>query len=651
MKRNCSVSLIFLISLIIANDLNINGNISTSFGNSYDFYDYSENILDLNFYSKSIQGWIQYEYSNPPDIGFVANDIRKFRVEYLGKMFTAKFGDIYEFWGRGLVLNQFDDQITNFDNGTRGFYLNYKNGPLSYSHVNGNSSIWLMGAGVRIPDYNNNHNILANKISYIKDRVFIGLTSLKSNEDHSTMSGPSVLVNHFLKGGHISWIGSNIDLFVEYTDKVSTQKANLFETAPNDTIKKGHGYYQNLNFYFGNWGLSTEYKRYSFDKSNGELTANDYGNQIEFQQMPTLGKEHNSTLLNRTSRNYNFNDERGIQLELNGLFFGSSLIMQYAHLSRNHNWTSLSATNWVGSPLEGYLPSSNISALPYWENYQEINGYLLNNKLFYKIGRGSSKEILSTTFFYDGFQQDSDINLFWVYDTTDTVLYGYEYQIIDSTQSFDTTYSDFYEVQSKSWSETRSFTIPLELSYTFDNGYSLGLGFQYQERKKFNRSKGNATNYSPSDSLWNMYNTQDVNERYSTTMTQFFTSEGIQVEKQFNRLINLTISKASKWSLTLTQDWTNAYDEFIPEDPYFNPLEAIIYGDIGYFLGKRNNVNPPSWVRDRWISAELIYNLTDSQRITVMYGSIKGGLFCANGICRLIPPFNDGLKVSYSLMF
>ena len=143
-----------------------------------------------------------------------------------------------------------DEFIHKLDYGTRGFYLNYKNGPLSYSHVNGNSNIWLMGAGVRIPDYNNNHNILANKISYNKARVFIGLTSLRSNEDHSTMSGPSVLVNHFLKGGHVSWIGSNIDLFVEYTDKVSTQKDNLFETAPNDTIKKGHGYYQNLNFYF-----------------------------------------------------------------------------------------------------------------------------------------------------------------------------------------------------------------------------------------------------------------------------------------------------------------------------------------------------------------------------------------------------------------
>ena len=72
---------------------------------------------------------------------------------------------------------------------------------------------------------------------------------------------------------------------------------------------KGHGYYQNFNFYLGNWGISTEYKRYAFDRAHGDILAEDYGNQIEYQQMPTLGKEHNSTLLGRLTHNYNFNDE------------------------------------------------------------------------------------------------------------------------------------------------------------------------------------------------------------------------------------------------------------------------------------------------------------------------------------------------------
>ena len=49
--------------------------------------------------------------------------------------------------------------------------------------------------------------------------------------------------------------------------------------------------------------------------------------------------------------------------------------------------------------------------------------------------------------------------------------------------------------------------------------------------------------------------------------------------------------------------------------------------------------------------AEFAYNITSSQRVSIMYGSIQGGLFCSNGICRIIPPFNDGLKVSYSASF
>ena len=140
----------FLISFSLtnANDIGFNGAVDASYGNSYDFYNFSENLLDLNFFYKDVQGWIQYEYSNPPDMGFTTNDIRKFRLEYLAEDFVIKIGDIYEFWGRGLVLNQFDDQVTNFDNGTRGLYLEYNKYPFSLSHLNGNSNIWMLGGGL-----------------------------------------------------------------------------------------------------------------------------------------------------------------------------------------------------------------------------------------------------------------------------------------------------------------------------------------------------------------------------------------------------------------------------------------------------------------------------------------------------------------------
>ena len=117
--------LIIATSFIFANQVDMNGAVNSNFGNSYGFYDFSENILDLNLFYNDLQGWIQYEYSNPPDIGFGNNDIRKFRLEYSTGDFILKLGDLYEFWGRGLLLNQFDDQVTNFDNGTRGLLIEY----------------------------------------------------------------------------------------------------------------------------------------------------------------------------------------------------------------------------------------------------------------------------------------------------------------------------------------------------------------------------------------------------------------------------------------------------------------------------------------------------------------------------------------------
>ena len=638
-------------SFIFANQVDMNGAVNSNFGNSYGFYDFSENILDLNIFYNDLQGWIQYEYSNPPDIGFGNNDIRKFRLEYSTGDFILKLGDLYEFWGRGLLLNQFDDQVTNFDNGTRGLLIEYDGGALSASHMNGNSNIWNMGSDTRIPEYNNTHNMMANRIQYNRGLMSLGLTQLRSNEEHDMNIGPSVLVSHDLKGGYATWAGGNADFFLEYVDKVSTEKVTMFGAIPNDTLIKGHGYYQNFNFYLGNWGISTEYKRYAFDRAHGDILAEDYGNQIEYQQMPTLGKEHNSTLLGRLTHNYNFNDERGAQVELNGSLLGLSITAQYAHLSRNDTWQSVGAFDWVKNSVEGFLPSSDISALPYWENYQEVSGYAFNDKLYFKLGRGSNKEILKTIRFFEGSQVDIssiDTSLTWLYDT----LVWNDETYYDSTEVelYDTNYTSPYDVESKLWQQSKAFTIPLEVNYIFDNGYTFGVGFQYQEREKVNRSKGNATTFNPGDSTWSMYDPDDYSNTYDETTTQLANADG-SVKKQYNRLVYLSISKAPKWSFTITHDMTNAYEASTPYDPYYNPLEALISGDLKYFTGKRNNTDPPSWIQNRWVSVEFAYNITSSQRLSIMYGSIQGGLFCSNGVCRLIPPFNDGVKISYSASF
>ena len=59
----------------------------------------------------------------------------------------------------------------------------------------------------------------------------------------------------------------------------------------------------------------------------------------------------------------------------------------------------------------------------------------------------------------------------------------------------------------------------------------------------------------------------------------------IKLPRQYNRILYFTLSKASKWSFTITQEWTK-YESAQNIDPYYNPLEALVYGDIKYFEKK-----------------------------------------------------------------
>ena len=638
---------LFFITCLFAEDLSYNAAITSKFGDNYNFYTYTENRFDLNIFYKDFQSWIQYEYSNPPDIGFPINDIRKFRIEYGHDNYTIKLGDIYEFWGRGLVLNQIDDQTTNFDNGIRGMFLGYEKGGLTFNHINGNSNIWDFGQDLRIPKYKNSHNVSANQILFDLNSLSLGISHLSSKENHMLMFGNDAFISHNMKGIYGSWILDNVDLFMEYVDKISTEKNNI---GPLDSLKSGHGFYLNFNIYGGNWGLTTEYKRYAFDKGHAGFTPDDYGNRIAFQAMPTLVREQNSTLLGRVAHQFNFNDERGVQVSLTGSILNLDVIHQYAHLSRNEEWQSQTLLDWVDTSIDGYLPSSNPSALPYWENYLEISGSQLNDNLYFKLGRGQNRGILEIMRYFKGEQQDRIINSFWEYDTVVTDFYGTIYTIIDSAEVLDTSFTDLYSVENKMWQELKSITYPLELSYLFNNGYSVSINFEYQEKQLRNTSNGNSREYNASDSLWVLIDPGNPDSNF-TQYDNLFHAGTKNFDTQFNRMLSLTIGKASKWSATLTHDQTNAFFGPTTVDPYYNPLEALIFGDLKYFTGKRNKVDPPDFIQKKWVSLELAYNLTSSQRISILYGSLQGGLFCSNGVCRTIAPFNDGIKLSYSAIF
>ena len=69
-------------SLFETKGWNYNAGIVLNFGDSYDDFTYMENRMDLNFFKGNFTGWLQYEYSDPPELGFPIKDLRKYRLEY-----------------------------------------------------------------------------------------------------------------------------------------------------------------------------------------------------------------------------------------------------------------------------------------------------------------------------------------------------------------------------------------------------------------------------------------------------------------------------------------------------------------------------------------------------------------------------------------
>ena len=98
----------------------VGGDTELKFGESKNNYNFSEVFLNLNISTDMISTWSQFEFSDPPELGSKMNGLRKFRLDYANGPLELSVGDIYQIWGRGLILNQFDDQNVNLDNGLRG---------------------------------------------------------------------------------------------------------------------------------------------------------------------------------------------------------------------------------------------------------------------------------------------------------------------------------------------------------------------------------------------------------------------------------------------------------------------------------------------------------------------------------------------------
>ena len=52
-----------------------------------------------------------------------------------------------------------------------------------------------------------------------------------------------------------------------------------------------------------------------------------------------------------------------------------------------------------------------------------------------------------------------------------------------------------------------------------------------------------------------------------------------------------------------------------------------------------------------WVSSKVTYRFNENYQLSIFYGSNKGGISCANGICRYYPGFSDGFRIQLTKSF
>ena len=166
--------------------------------------------------------------------------------------------------------------------------------------------------------------------------------------------------------------------------------------------------------------------------------------------------------------------------------------------------------------------------------------------------------------------------------------------------------SDVY--RSYSYESLSATTLPAQFTYTINQRFSLEFKYEYQELKKGINTDSELPTNMPS-----------------------FTSNFLK-DKQINRIISVGLGRSPLWSISLMMDYANTEERII--------VDAVRNKNkIEEMLG---NLWDTSLT---WANIEISYNISSNYRLTVMYGSQRGGVLCSNGVCRYVQPFENGFKI------
>ena len=383
----------FLFFSTLYSQVNITNELEVRYGGSANDYNYNELIFDtrISLFKPNymIEGILSFERSNPPEIGLDERGLRKYLIGYYKENWSLEFGDIYQTWGRGLILNQLDYQNLDFDTGAEGVGFKFSKPNLSVNLIVGDlalskSTTSYSGYNPRIPNYFIDQFIYGADFNHFINGFNYGLSILAVEENSQD-------INHNLSNFRISKDYSAGDIFLSLIRKDS-KKDNF------DQNKQGSGFYLSNTNYLSNWSITTSYRSMKIDindpMSRDNLSEN-FGNALDIQRSPTGYYLHTFRLLSRTTQEVNLNDEIGLEFQVSGPLNSNNIVaINFMKSSSTKQWYQILGGEWAGKE-NSFFPTSDNSAYPFEEIYLEFSGYSKNGNIYYKTGIDFQDEVFN----------------------------------------------------------------------------------------------------------------------------------------------------------------------------------------------------------------------------------------------------------------
>lgn len=265
-----------------------------------------ENWFNLDYRYGIFSTGIRFDVFQPND---PSNAINRGKVRYADisyKYLKAELGNkkrglditignYYELFGRGMILKSYEDRAIRIDNNLLGVNVSARYDGLRLTALTGMAE---NSVGER-EDVLHAFDLEYRFAKFLR----AGGTFAVNRPDDSNIS-PTRMASMRIQPSF--W---NFDFYGEYGMKFNDDISNNYFNGEDKYV--GEAIYGNMNFYYGNFGLSAEYKKYD----NFAFTSNDQS--VSYNTPPAVKRDQQYILLNRHSTEINANNEQGFQLELN----------------------------------------------------------------------------------------------------------------------------------------------------------------------------------------------------------------------------------------------------------------------------------------------------------------------------------------------